>query len=90
MMRITFNERRGVITLTVEGVLGGAWVKELERSWAETLISPDRLSVDLRSVTSIDNLGQQLLAKMHLAGTTLIGGTGPMTGYIVSRIMQTT
>ena len=89
MMKITFNERRGQITLRVEGVLGGAWVRELERCWAETLSSPDRVSVDLGSVVSIDSAGRGLLEKMHQAGTTLVSGNGPMTRYIVERIQQT-
>jgi hypothetical protein len=64
-------------------------VRELERCWTEAIICPERVAVDLTSVTYIDGPGRQLLEKMHRAGTTLIGGNWPLTCYIVEQIKQT-
>ena len=89
MLRVTTEASRGHLTLCVEGRLGEAWVKELERCWTEAIICPERVVVDLRFVTFIDESGRKLLKRMHRAGTTLIGGSWPLTCYIVEQIKLT-
>jgi anti-anti-sigma regulatory factor len=89
MLRVTTEASHGCITLRLEGRLGEAWVKELEQCWAQAIICPERVAVDLTAVTFIDQLGRELLERMHRSGTALVGGNLPLTCYIVEQIKQT-
>ena len=73
MLKVTTTNQDQTITLKLEGKLAGPWVQEVTRVWADTAQSPRYgCVVDLRSVTFIDNPGQQLLAKMSRNGAQLI------------------
>lgn len=87
MLRITVEEKHGWATIRVEGALDGLWVKELEQCWEATLVSPDRVLVDLSDVRSMDAAGVDLLHSMHEAGTQL-RAKGLLTNYIVEQIQQ--
>ena len=89
MLRITFADRGDATTVALEGRLAGPWVDELTRSWAE-LTSARRaaaISVDLDSVTFIDDSGRALLQRMHDEGAALVA-SGCMTCGIVAEIRK--
>jgi len=73
MLKVTKTNQDQTITLKLEGKLAGPWVEEVTRVWTDTAGSP-RIGyvVDLRSVTFIDNPGQELLATMSRQGAELI------------------
>ena len=87
MLRISVQENRGWATLTVEGMLVGPWVAELERCWQGTLVSPEQIVVDLDELMFMDKRGRSLLEYMHAAGTELRAKTA-LTGYIVEQIKE--
>ncbi|HEY1272504.1 MAG TPA: hypothetical protein VGF08_10990 [Terriglobales bacterium] len=87
MLRITTTQDRGLATLLLEGSLAGPWVMELETCWQNTPVCPERVVVDLSSVTSLDHAGRTLLEVMHAAGTRL-RGTGLLIEYILQQIRQ--
>jgi anti-anti-sigma regulatory factor len=70
MMKIQTTERDGQLVLQVEGRLAGAFVPELEKCWQTARADrPNRnISVDLKSVTCIDQAGRYLLQLMHSNG----------------------
>jgi anti-anti-sigma regulatory factor len=67
MLKITVHDTAGQLRLELAGRLAGAWVCELEQCWhtarANHLHRP--LTVDLTSVTFIDQAGRYLLQLMH-------------------------
>jgi anti-anti-sigma regulatory factor len=67
MLKITVHDTAGHLRLALEGRLAGAWVCELEQCWLTAKASyPHRpLTVDLTSVTFIDQAGRYLLQLMH-------------------------
>jgi anti-anti-sigma regulatory factor len=70
MMKIQTTERDGQLVLQVEGRLAGAFVPELEKCWRSARADrPNRnISVDLKSVTCIDQAGRYLLQLMNSTG----------------------
>ena len=67
MLKITLHDTPGQLCLVVEGRLAGAWVCEVEQCWYSAKAShPQRpLTVDLTSVSFIDQAGRYLLRLMH-------------------------
>jgi len=67
MLKITVYDTASQLRLALEGRLAGAWVWELDQCWHTTRAShPHRLlTVDLTSVTFIDQAGRYLLQLMH-------------------------
>jgi hypothetical protein len=74
MLKITMHDAAGPLRLELEGRLAGAWVCELEHCWHTAKAShPNRkCSVDLTSVTFIDQAGRYLLQLMHRDGVRLV------------------
>ena len=74
MLKITIHDVAGQRRLELEGRLAGAWVSELEHCWHTAQAShPNRtLSVDLTSVTFIDQAGRYLLQLMHRDGVSVV------------------
>jgi len=74
MLKITIHDAADLLRLELEGRLAGAWVCELEQCWHTAKAShPNRkLSVDLTSVTFIDQAGRYLLQLMYLDGVSFI------------------
>jgi len=91
MLRITIHEADGPLRLELEGRLAGAWVCELEQCWRTAKAShPNRkCSVDLTSVTFIDQAGWYLLQLMHLDGVSLVA-SGLMLQDILDYITGST
>jgi anti-anti-sigma regulatory factor len=67
MLKITVHDTAGHLRMELEGRLAGAWVCEVEQCWHTAKAShPHRpLTVDLTSVTFIDQAGRYLLQLMH-------------------------
>jgi hypothetical protein len=67
MLKITVHDTAGHLCIALEGRLAGAWVCEVEQCWLTAKAShPHRLlTVDLTSVTFIDQAGWYLLQLMH-------------------------
>src|SRR5882672_6407421 len=70
MIKIQMKELDDQLTLQIEGRLAGAFVPELENCWqAARANQPNlRISIDLKSVTSVDRAGRSLLQLMHRDG----------------------
>jgi outer membrane protein TolC/anti-anti-sigma regulatory factor len=67
MLRITTENKRGRVILTVEGRLAGATVGTLAQCWRELRASSsaERFSINLCGVSFIDAAGKSLLKEIH-------------------------
>jgi hypothetical protein len=74
MLKITVHDVTAQLQVELEGRLAGAWVYELELCWhtARTSHPHQQLSVDLTSVTFIDQAGRYLLQLMHRDGVRFV------------------
>ena len=72
MLRITIREDRKVCKLELAGRLEGPWVAETENAWRASLRRDEKIEIDLRQLTGIDNAGLVLLAAIQRAGACLI------------------
>lgn len=90
MLRITTENRRGKVILSVEGRLAGQWVGALEQCWRELLaVHPkQKFSIHLCGVSFIDNAGKALLREMHGLGGELTA-EGCLNQAIVNEIVGT-
>ena len=88
MLRITTENKKGKLTLSVEGRLAGQWVAALEQCWRELLAATPRqkFSINLCGVSFIDNAGKVLLREMHGLGGELIA-EGCLNQAIVNEIV---
>ena len=83
MLRITSHKNTNTVRLKLEGMLKGAWVPEMEKSWRQA--SADRakaLIVDLTDVEFVDTAGKYLLALMHARGASFVAATPLMTELV--------
>ena len=89
MLRITTENKRGKIVLSVEGRLAGPWVAALEQCWRELYAASPRqkFNVNLCGVSFIDNAGKALLKEMHQLGGELIA-EGCLNQAIVKEIVS--
>jgi hypothetical protein len=72
MLRITIHEDRKVCRLELAGKLEGPWVAETEKAWRASLRPDQKIEIDLRQLTSVDNAGRDLLAAFHGSGACFI------------------
>jgi hypothetical protein len=72
MLRITIHENGKVCRLELAGKLEGPWVAETEKAWRASLRPDQKIEIDLRQLTSVDNAGRDLLAAFHRSGACLI------------------
>ena len=72
MLRITIHEDGTVCRLELAGRLEGPWVAETEKAWRASLRPDQKIEIDLRQLTSIDNPGRDLLAAFQRSGACLI------------------
>nr|HEV7955034.1 TolC family protein [Candidatus Acidoferrales bacterium] len=84
MLKITVQRDETKSTLLLEGKLAGAWVAEVENSWAAERAKAKEVLVDLNEVTFVDAEGKALLTKLHEAGAALIC-KGCLTRAIVAQ-----
>src|SRR6202000_1347394 len=72
MLRITTEQKKGKVVLTVEGRLAGPHVGTLEQSWRDARAGNEKVSVNLCGVSFIDPAGKTLLKEMHHQGGQLV------------------
>ena len=72
MLRITIHEDGKVCRLELAGRLEGPWVAETEKAWRASLRPDQKIEIDLRQLTSVDNAGRDLLAAFHRSEACLI------------------
>src|SRR5580693_765727 len=84
MLKITVQRDETKSTLLLEGKLAGAWVAEVENSWAAERAKAKEVLVDLNEVSFVDAEGKALLTRLHKAGATLIC-KGCLTRAIVAQ-----
>jgi hypothetical protein len=72
MLRITIHEDGKVSRLELAGKLEGPWVPETEKAWRASLRPDQKIEIDLRQLTSLDNAGRDLLAVIQKSGACLI------------------
>jgi anti-anti-sigma regulatory factor len=89
MLRITVHDKPRILTFQVEGILAGAWLRELEECWRNVLAGPHKpvLCVDLTGVTSINAAGKACLGALYRQGAQFIA-TDCLTNAIVAEITQ--
>jgi len=73
MCRIEIQRGRGSTSFTLEGVLVGPWVRELDRCWREEASGGvgKTIVVNLAAVSFVDAGGRELLSRMRSQGTKL-------------------
>jgi len=88
MLRITTENKRGKLFLSVEGSLSGPRVATLEQCWRELSASSPRpkFFINLCGVSFIDNAGKVLLKEMYRQGAELLA-EGCLNQAIVSEII---
>src|SRR5580658_688629 len=72
MLRITIHDDGKVRRLELAGKLEGPWVAETENAWRASLRPDQKIEIDLRQLTSVDNAGRDLLANLHRSGACFI------------------
>jgi anti-anti-sigma factor len=89
MLIITVETGAAELNFLLGGSFAGAAVGKLARNWLAKAFdgSPQRVSLDLSGVTSIDGAGKEFLARAHRHGSKLVGGA--TTKAIVDEIHAT-
>src|ERR1700685_110049 len=72
MLRITTEQKKGKVVLTVEGRLAGPHVGTLEHALRDARASNEKVSVNLCGVSFIDPAGKTLLKEIHHQGGQLV------------------
>jgi hypothetical protein len=72
MLRITTHEDSKGCRLELAGKLEGPWVAETEKAWRASVRPDQKIEIDLRQLTSVDNAGRDLLATFHRSGACFI------------------
>ena len=88
MLRITTENRRGKLFLSVEGSLSGPRVSTLEQCWRELSAATPRpkFCINLCGVSFIDNAGKILLKEMYRLGAELLA-EGCLNQAVVTEIV---
>ena len=77
MLMITRSEGNDLTrTLKLEGKLLEPWIGELESACGESLLTPERVFLDLCDLTFIDAAGARFLAGLILGGARVIACSG--------------
>jgi outer membrane protein len=87
MLRITTENKRGKLFLSVEGSLSGPRVATLEQCWRELSAATPRpkFCINLCGVSFIDNAGKVLLKEMYRLGAELLA-EGCLNQAVVTEI----
>jgi outer membrane protein TolC/ABC-type transporter Mla MlaB component len=88
MLRITTENKRGKLFLSVEGSLSGPRVATLEQCWRELSAATPRpkFCINLCGVSFIDNAGKALLKEMYRLGADLLA-EGCLNQAVVTEII---
>ena len=85
MIRIITATEPKLITITVDGELSGEYVAAVETCANQAIAQRRRIRLFLRDVSSIDESGRALLARLAAQGVRL-GAAGVYCSYIVEKI----
>ena len=88
-MKAQLDETKNLVTVRVCGRLGDESVPELASCWTAALQAHpgQKISVDLRHETFIDQEGRSLLERMHRDGAKFVV-SGLMTREIIDNIIR--
>ena len=87
MIRIMTASEPKFITITVDGELSGEYVDAVETCAAQAFAEQKRIRLFLRDVSSIDESGRVLLARLAAKGVRL-RAAGVYCSYIVAKISR--
>ena len=87
MFRIMTATKLNLITITVDGQLSGEYVEAVETCAMQTLAQRKPTQLFLRDVSTIDESGRALLARLAAKGIRL-QGAGVYCSYIVAKTRQ--
>jgi len=87
MIRIMTASEPKFITITVDGELSGEYVDAVETCAAQAIAEQKRIRLFLRDVSSIDESGRVLLARLAAKGVRL-RAAGVYCSYIVAKISR--
>ena len=77
MLRIsTSHHDQATRIFKLEGKLLGPWIGELESTYNSSLVSPDRVRLDLHGLTFVDAEGALFLARLIRDGARVIACSG--------------
>jgi hypothetical protein len=90
MLRITIEDHRNAQTIKLEGKIIGAWVEELQRTWADLApsLGSKKLQLDLRGVAFADDKGRKLLREIFQETHAGFLTNSPLTKYFADDAMQ--
>jgi anti-anti-sigma regulatory factor len=80
------------MVITLEGRLAGPWATELVRVWTEKapLLNERKTTVDLRSVTYVDEQGKKVLRDIYEQSHAELLASTPWTRYLADEVMNKT
>jgi hypothetical protein len=80
MIRIEIRRSGDQLTFQIEGCLAGDFVAELKKCWKASARKRriSRVTVDLQSVTAVDDAGRFLLRRIYRDGAAFIGSRSLM------------
>jgi hypothetical protein len=89
MLKITTIKTDRRCRLVLEGKLIAPWVAEVDREWNDARVSTRDLSltVDLRNVTMISEVGEDILLRMMHEGVRFICG-GVLNRHVLQRLAR--
>ena len=90
MLKITATDSGDQRTLVLEGKLVEPWVTELEKSWVEIQRAhgPQNVLIDLKDVTVISQLGENLLFQIMNEGAKFNCCRGVLTRQVVKQLKR--
>jgi hypothetical protein len=88
MLRITIHESPEELAINLEGRIAGPWAEELGQIWKEAAprVNAKVVSVDLRSVTGVDEDGKRILREIEKQTGAVLIATTPWTKHLVNEI----
>jgi anti-anti-sigma regulatory factor len=90
VLRISVEPGDKLLTLRFEGKIVGPWVEECSRVWQKIQTAPvsQKVLLDLRGVTFVDDRGIELLREIHKKSDAEVVSDSPLTEYFCERIMR--
>jgi hypothetical protein len=85
MLRVSFKEEGGKLTVTLEGRLSGMWAQELREAVLRAWSSEQSLLVELGDVTFADEEGEEVLKWISGRGGRFIAGTA-FSSYLCDQL----
>jgi len=89
MLMITEERKDDLLTFRLAGAIAGDWAHEFERCWNSAKFDAQRVIVELKEVTFVDDKGKEVLGEMMRNGCLLIA-FDVLTKSIVEEIANET